>query len=44
MLQHGILEDIFGEKGLKNEESLENYDQHLVSIIEKRNEIEQYHT
>ena len=44
MLQHGILEDIFGEKGLINEESLENYNEHLVSIIEKRNKIEQYHT
>ena len=44
MLQHGILEDILGEKGLINEESLEDYDERLVSLIEKWNEIEKYHT
>ena len=44
MLQHRILEDIFGETGLINEESLEDYDEHLVSLIEKWNEIEKYHT
>ena len=44
MLQHGILEDIFGEKRLINEESLENYDERLVSLIEKWNKIEKYHT
>ena len=44
MLQHRILEDIFGDKGLINEESLEDYDERLVSLIEKWNEIEKYHT
>ena len=33
-----------GEKGLINEESLEDYDECLVSLIKKWNEIEQYHT
>ena len=44
MLQHRILEDIFREKGLINEESLEDYDDRLVSVIEKWNEIEKHHT
>ena len=44
MLQHRILEDIFGERGLINEESLEDYDERLVSLIENWNEIEKYHT
>ena len=44
MLKHGMLEEISGEKGLINEESLEDYDECLVSLIKKWNEIEQYHT
>ena len=43
ILQHRILEDIFGERGLINEESLEDYDERLVSFIEKWNEIEKYY-
>ena len=33
-----------GEKGLINEESLEDYDERLVSLIEKWNDTEEYHT
>ena len=43
ILQHGILEDIFGEKELINEESLEDCDERLVSLNGKWNEIEKYH-
>ena len=43
ILQHGILEDIFGEKELINEESLEDCDERLVSLTGKWNEIEKYH-
>lgn len=35
---------MFREKGLINEESLEDYDECLISLIEKWNEIEQNHT
>ena len=44
MWQHGTMEDIFGEKGLINEESIEDHNERLVSFIEKWNEIEKYHT
>ena len=47
MIQHEILKDIFGEKGLINEETLresfEHYDEGLVSLIDKWNEIQNYH-
>ena len=43
MLQHAILEDILREKGVMNEESLEDYDERLISLIEKWNEIAKNH-
>ena len=42
--QYVTTQNIFRERGLINEESLEDYDDRLVSLIEKWNEIEKYHT
>ena len=42
--QYVTTQNIFRERGLINEGSLEDYDDRLVSLIEKWNEIEKYHT
>ena len=44
ILQHGIPADISGKKDLINEESLEDYDERLVSVIEKWHETEKHRT